>query len=232
MLANASRRPVVVVACQVFESSLCKWLDATPATFLDQGLHDTPKKLTRALQAALEALPEPSLVLIGYGLCGNGVHGLESGRHMLVIPRADDCIAPYLGSQAARRRHLEADPGTYYLTKGWLEGANNPLSNHEKHVVTYGEEQARWLLYTMYGHYSRLVFIAGSQADLDTYRPRAATIARFMHEQLGWAYAEQIGTEDYLQRLVAAQNDVLQIGDDFVVIPPGQQVRQDMFITL
>jgi hypothetical protein len=224
------QRPVMVISCRVFESSLCKWLGATPVTFLDQGLHDTPKQLTGEIQTALEALPEPSLVLIGYGLCGNGLHGLQSGQHTLIIPRADDCITLYLGSQAARRQQLEADPGVYFLTIGWLEGANNPMSNYEKHVVVYGEEEANWLLQTMYGHYSRLVFIASSQEELTAYRPRAQAIAHFTREHLGWIYEERMGSEEYLQRLLAAPRDPLGIGDDFLLVPPGGQVRQDMFI--
>jgi hypothetical protein len=230
MSAEPAHRPVVVIACRVFESSLCKWLGATPITFLDQGLHDTPKKLTRALQAALEALPEPALVVIGYGLCGNGLHGLQSGRHTLIVPRADDCISLYLGSQAARRAQLEADPGVYFLTSGWLDGANNPMSNYSKHLATFGEEQANWLLQTMYGHYNRLVFIAGNQAELEAYRPRAQAVARFMQERLGWAYEERLGTEAYLQRLLAAPGNTLPLGDDFLLVPPGGQVSQEMFI--
>lgn len=232
MPVEIADRSVAVIACRVFESSLCKWLGATPITFLDHGLHDIPKKLTRALQAALEALPEPSLVLIGYGLCGNGLHGLQSGRHTLIIPRADDCIALYLGSQAARRAQLEADPGVYFLTSGWLEGANNPMSNYHKHLAAYGEEQANWLLQTMYGHYSRLVFVAGDQEEFETYRPRAQAIAHFMRERLGWTYEERLGSEAYLQRLLAAPADMLRLGDDFLLVPPGSQATQEMFIAL
>ena len=232
MSVEMTPRPVVVIACRVFESSLCKWFGAPPVTFLDQGLHDTPKKLLRAIQAALDALPEPAVVLIGYGLCGNGLHGLQSGRHTLIIPRADDCIAIYLGSQAARRQQLEADPGVYFLTIGWLEGANNPMSNYEKQIAAYGKEQADWLLQTMYGHYSRLVFIASSEEELAAYRPRAQAIADFAREHLGWSYEERLGSDEYLRRLLDAPQDPLQVGDGFLLVLPGNQVTQGMFIAL
>jgi len=81
-----------------------------PAEYLDFGLHLEPKRMKSALQARLEALPEPSVVLIGYGLCGNGLVGLEAGPHTLVIPRTDDCIAILLGSRSARSRAPTTSP--------------------------------------------------------------------------------------------------------------------------
>jgi hypothetical protein len=89
---------------------------------------------------------EPSLIVLGYGLCGNGARGVKSRRHTLLIPRTDDCIAILLGSRRAYRREFNAVPGTYYLSKGWLESGSHPLSEYEEYAERYGREEAKWIL--------------------------------------------------------------------------------------
>ena len=39
----------------------------------------------------------------------------------LVIPRAHDCIALFMGSRQRYREYFDAHPGTYYRTSGWIE---------------------------------------------------------------------------------------------------------------
>jgi uncharacterized protein YgbK (DUF1537 family) len=56
-------------------------------------LHRNLSGFRLALQTQLDALPKSSRVVVGYGLCGNGVLGLHSGRHTLITPRVHDCIA-------------------------------------------------------------------------------------------------------------------------------------------
>jgi len=68
--------------------------------------------------------------VLGYGLCGNGLHEISAGKHTLLIPRTDDCIAVILGSYQAYRREFDAHPATCYLSKGWLEGGGTPLMEY------------------------------------------------------------------------------------------------------
>jgi len=63
-------------------------------------------------------------------LCGNGLNGIRAGQHILLIPRADDCIAILLGSYQVYKQEFQSAPGTYYLSKGWLESGSNPLSEY------------------------------------------------------------------------------------------------------
>ena len=113
----------VVIACRVLQDVLERLLPedlASQVTFMDYGLHRVPDKMTCTLQAALDGVQVPSLVVLGYGLCGNGLDGLRAGPHTLLAPRPDDCIATrsVLGSRRAYAREFQAVPGTYYLTKG------------------------------------------------------------------------------------------------------------------
>ncbi len=122
-MASSTSRPTVVLACRVFEDLFQRFVPdgmIQQFMYLDYGLHNTPKKLNEAVQQALDGLAQPSLVILGYGLCGNGLHRVRSGEHTLLIPRADDCIAVFLGSYQRYRQEFAAESATYYLTKGWL----------------------------------------------------------------------------------------------------------------
>ena len=95
-MANVEHLPVAVLSCNVLRELMMRNLPddwARDAVFMDYGLHRVPDRLRTELQGALERILEPSLVIMGYGLCGNGLNGLQAGRHHLLVPRVDDCIA-------------------------------------------------------------------------------------------------------------------------------------------
>ena len=231
--------PIVLVACKVLASALERLLPADLAAevrFLEYGLHRVPVKLTGALQEALDDIEQPSLVVIGYGLCGNGLKDIRAGRHTLLVPRADDCIAILLGSYRAYMRQFAAEPGTYYLTKGWLESGSHPLKEYQEYLPKYGPEQTLWLLDQQYRNYSRIALVASTAEEMAAYRGQAQEVARFC-ERWGMRYEELLGSDDYVRRLIetaitlrdgATRPD--DVGPDFLVIPPGGQIRQDMFM--
>jgi hypothetical protein len=224
--------PVVIIACQVLQSMLEQLLPedlAEQVTFMDYGLHRVPSKMTWTLQDAIDDIEEPSLVVLGYGLCGNGLNGIKAGRHTLLVPRTDDCIAMLLGSRQAYIREFEAVPGTYYLSKGWLESGSHPLKEYHEYVEKYGPSEAEWLMDQQYQHYKRLVLVAHSQADLDKYRPQAREVARYC-ERWGMRYEEILGSDRYVRRLVEVAAALDGTDDDFLVIPPGGEISQTQFI--
>lgn len=235
--------PVVIVTCKVLAAALERVLPADPAAglaqevkLLDYGLHRVPVKLTDAVQAALDEIAEPSLVILGYGLCGNGLRGIRAGQHTLLIPRADDCIAILLGSYKAYMREFSQTPGTYYLTKGWLESGSHPLKEYHEYLPKYGPDTTLWLLDQQYQHYERIALVASTPEELDAYRTQAQEVARFC-ERWGMRYEEILGSDDYVRQLIATaealHNGALQeaaAGPNFLVIPPGGEIRQEMFM--
>jgi hypothetical protein len=224
--------PVVIIACRVLESLMEGLVDgAGPRTiYMDYGLHRVPQKMTSALQAELDALPDPSLVLLGYGLCGNGLVGLQARPHTLVIPRADDCIALLLGSYETYLEEFTAAPGTYYLTKGWLESGSHPLKEYREYQEKYDQATAEWLVDQQYHNYRRVVFVAYNQAELEAYRPQALEVARFCEARWGMQYEERLGSDSFVRRLLAAPEALDRLGSDLLVIPPGGEVRQGQFL--
>jgi hypothetical protein len=182
-------------------------------------------------------IEEPSLVVLGYGLCGNGLKGLRAGVHTLLVPRVDDCIAILLGSYRAYMREFQSVPGTYYLSKGWLESGSHPLKEYNEYVPKYGEKEAMWIMDQQYQHYERVALVAHTQADLDAYRAQAQEVAQFC-ERWDMRYEEILGSDRFVRQLAELLSNVLQQGAaalngasrDFLVIPPGDGIRQDHFM--
>ncbi len=205
-------------------------------TFLDYGLHSTPSKMPDTLQEILDAIEKPSLVVLGYGLCGNGLRGVNTGKHTLLVPRTDDCIALLLGSYQAYRQEFATVPGTYYLSKGWLESGSHPLQEYEAYLPKYGPDRAIWLMDMQYQNYERLMLVTHSQADLEQYRPVAQKVARFC-ERWGMRYEERVGSDSYVRLLVDAARALSQglelppeADHDLLLLQPNCEIRQDLFL--
>ena len=60
-------------------------------------------------------------ILLGYGLCNNGIAGLRAPTIPLVVPRAHDCMTIFFGSKERYLEYFQQNPGTYFYTSGWLE---------------------------------------------------------------------------------------------------------------
>jgi hypothetical protein len=232
--------PITIISCQVLQDLLPPLLPrglAENVTFMDYGLHRVPAKMTGELQEMVNRIEEPSLIVLGYGLCGNGLKGLRSGVHTLLVPRVDDCIALLLGSYRAYMHEFQSVPGTYYLSKGWLESGSHPLKEYNEYVPKYGEKQAMWIMDQQYQHYQRLAMVAHTQDDLDAYRDEALEVAQFC-ERWDMRYEEIQGSDCYVRQLAALLADVTEQGAaalddvnrDFLVIPPGGEIRQDHFM--
>jgi hypothetical protein len=219
--------PVVFLACKVFEGVVGN-VEGVTSRFLEYGLHSIPKQLKQAVQEGIDRIEDPSLVVLGYGLCGNGLDDIRAGKHTLVIPKADDCVAIFMGSRQRYLTQFKQNPGTYYLTKGWFEVGSDPLSEYEKLVGKYGAETADWLMVQQYQHYKCLLFIAHRQEDLDAYRPRALEVAAYC-DKFGMVYKEYLGSEDFLDQIVEALDTQENWPSNFVVVPPGGRLQQEMF---
>jgi hypothetical protein len=231
-MTDTTSRPTVVLACKVFKDLFDRFVsDGSIQKFiyLDYGLHELPKKLNHSVQEALDALEEPSLVVLGYGLCGNGLDGIRAGKHRLLISRADDCIAIFLGSYERYQREFKAESATYYLTKGWLESGSDPLREYRKYVDRYGAAKADWLIDHLYHNYKRLVLVAHSQEDLDMYRARALEVAQFC-KRWGMRYEEILGSTVFFEQLLQTAASPGQASGEFVVVQPGDELRQSQFL--
>jgi hypothetical protein len=231
---NAESRalaPTVIIACRVMQEHLQRLLPPhMPVTYMDIGLHNTPKKLAAALQAEIVAISEPSNVIVGYGLCGNGLVGVKSGPHTLIVPRTHDCVAIFLGSQQRYMQRFFANPNTYYLTRGWLEAKDEPLQDYLDYVRDYGEEDADYLVEMKYRHYRKLTMVGYSQQELDEYRPMALRVAEFCASRWNMEYEEIIGSTALLEALLDMPGNLDAGNAEFVVLKPGGEIQAEMFL--
>jgi hypothetical protein len=166
---------------------------------------------------------------LGYGLCGNGLNGIQAGKHTLLIACADDCIAVFLGSYERYQSEFKSESGTYYLTKGWLESGSNPLQEYQQYAKKYGLAQADWLIDSLYHNYRRVVLVADIQEDLEAYRSKAHEVAKFC-ERWGMHYEEILGSSEYFEHLLQAAWRPEQADENFILVPPGGTLRQDQFM--
>ncbi|MDR0459226.1 MAG: DUF1638 domain-containing protein, partial [Coriobacteriales bacterium] len=134
----------IVVACEVVYHELCdcaaKSANPVDLLFIDQALHSVGStQMPLALQARLDDIDTSryTAILLGYGLCNNGICGLTADIP-IVIPRAHDCITLFMGSKEVYRKYFDEHPGSFYGTSGWLE-----LDNNRDESDFYSEEKRR-----------------------------------------------------------------------------------------
>jgi len=195
-------------------------------TYLPQGLHRTPGKMPAAIQEVLDGIgPEVGSILLGYGLCSNGVVGIASRSAVLVMPRVHDCIALLLGSRERYEAETAAFPGTYYITPGWaLYGTTSLSAYKNEYLPKYGEEDARYIARELLKNYTRVALIDHGVGDVRAARAHAAEMA----EVFGLSYVEIPGSLEYVRRLVTGSWDT----DDFVIVQPGSPISPTPFMTL
>jgi hypothetical protein len=224
-------RPTVIIACRVMQEHLQQLLpQGTAVTYLEITLHNTPKKLAAALQQEIDSIPQPSNVVIGYGLCGNGLVGVRSGPHTLIVPRTHDCVAIFLGSHQRYVQRFFANPNTYYLTRGWLDAKDEPLQDYLDYVRDYDEETADYLVEMKYRHYRKLCMVGYSQQELEECRPLAMRVAEFCAKRWNMEYEEVIGSTALLEALIGMPARLGSENSEFVVLEPGGEIQVEMFL--
>ena len=149
-IQECSDGKLLVLACAVMEKEIRQFQNGrVDFRFFDFGLHRTPENMSKALQIEIDRASEQDYeaIIMGYGLCSNGIVGILMRKQPLIIPRVDDCIPLFLGSYERHQDQATKHPGTYYLTPGWIDKGETPVSKYESYAQSYDEETARWVLY-------------------------------------------------------------------------------------
>jgi len=187
----------------------------------DFGLHVNPDKLRETLQQAVnEVSGIYETIILGYGLCSQAIVGIKANGCKLVVPKVDDCIAIFLGSRGAYNTQTKAEPGTYYLTKGWIEVGDTPFSEYESTVERYGQDRADRIFKLMMGNYTRLALINTGQYEMKKYRDYTQKTA----DKFNLRFEEIEGSDALVKKMVFGPWD-----DEFVVINPGETFTMDQF---
>lgn len=210
----------VIISCKTIENELCAAMKQVncdyPVFWLEPGLHNWPDKLRQRIQELLDTCEGYNTVLLAMGFCGNAVAGLRTHDFQLVIPRCDDCITLLLGS-VERRCSLS---GTYFLTKGWLEGEMNIWKEFQLCMKKYGERRGRRIFETMLAHYQNLALLDTGCFDAVVLEPDVQEIA----DALNLRYVKLEGTLEHMKELLKAD----WTEERFVLIPPNSTVTPEM----
>lgn len=211
-----------VIACATVIEEMLPFMPEDYGTrTLEFGLHTNPAALNKALQEAIdEAGKIADTVLLGYGLCSQAIIGLVANNCRLVIPRVDDCISIFLGSREAYTTQARLEPGTYYLTKGWLEVGDTPFGEYDYMLEKMGRERADRMIKLVLKNYSRLAFINTGLDGLDMYRKLSQDLAK----RFELRFEEIKGSNSLVKKLIQGPWD-----DEFIVLEPGERVNYEHY---
>jgi hypothetical protein len=232
-----------VLACKALFRELSLLASQTQTildiTYMRQSLHDTPDLLRRALQAEIDSIDDDTdlhsngqksgrvfdAILLGYGLCSNGVAGLSSRKHTLVVPRTDDCIGLYLGSYPIYREYFDAHPGTYWYNASWIENAYTPSEKNrriklEEYTALYGEDNALYLVdvETTTKNYNNAAYVYWDELPF----PACEEYTRDAAAYYGWQFDRVRGDGSWLRDFIEGRHD-----DRFAIAPPGEALAPD-----
>ncbi|MEM5786916.1 MAG: DUF1638 domain-containing protein [Syntrophobacteraceae bacterium] len=215
----------VIIACRVMQAELDEIRAGDPdieIVYLDQALHRRPDKMRGLIQEQIDHYAgHAERIVLGYGLCSNGVVGVNAKGQGLIIPRAHDCIALLLGSCAAYNECFAGRPGTYYLSRGWIAEKKDPLGiTEEEYTERVGREMAIWAMTRELEHYTHITLIRTGNVD-ENLVERARKNAEFFSKQ----YSQFDGSMDYFNRIVHGPWD----RDDFLLISPYCTITQDLW---
>jgi hypothetical protein len=214
----------LVIACNIMKDELLVVSsNHVSFVFLEQSLHRTPEKMKPVIQEKIDEAEKQDwdYIILCYGLCSNGILGVKVKRQPLIIPRVHDCISLFMGSAEKYLEEHSREPGTYYLTKGWIEEGKSPLGLYREYIPKYGKETADWVIREELKNYTRIALIdTGIKLSAD-HREHARENARYLNLR----YEEIKGSLEFFEKMLKGTWD-----KGFLILKPGEEVNQAMFL--
>lgn len=218
------RKNSILIACEVVAKELHARIgDELPVRVIDPALHVNPDRLRTTLQEAIDLVERDfETLVLGFGLCSRAVEGLRSKRSRIIIPLVDDCIGLFLGSRTAHLNQLKSAPGTFFLSRGWVEAGSTPFEEYGYMLKRFGQKRADRLMDLLLRNYTHLSYIhtdksVDAGAHLDYARSKALAF--------GLEYNEIIGSTTLFDALInGLESPHLQ------VIEPGEEILYEMFM--
>lgn len=247
MSEAAKARPrYKLISCNVFQREICAAISRSRAVvdleFLELGLHARSGDLRLRLQERVDAADAASAsaassgsepydaILLGYGLCGNGLVGLSARSLPLVLARAHDCCTILLGSRASFLERFGSDLSHSWSSSGYVDRGQTYFRatelgqelgfdrSYEQMVEEYGEDNARYLWETLHPERveKELYFIETEESAglgyADEMRARAA--------EEGKDFVLLRGDSRLIRGLLSGEWPV----EEYLVVPPGARI--------
>lgn len=238
MQDDTTKKPLRLrfVACKVLqrEAYLCaaRSRNIIDVHLMPQGLHNEPDKLRAEVRKAVAITKDIQdrpydAILLGYGLCSNGIIGL-SAEIPLVVPRGHDCITLMLGSKERYQKYFDTHRGTYWYSPGWIESGWQPSKERFDKLLAeykekYGDDNAQYLMEmenTWMHEYTYATYIDSGLA-CDTEHKQFTKEAA---EYLKWNFDQLNGDLSLIQRMC----DGVWDDSEFLVLKPGRTIAEDL----
>lgn len=222
-----------VIACKVMARELYYAAYRSPAIveiqLLEQQLHNVPDALREHVQRAIDETDESTeqydAIILGYGLCSNGLAGVRSRKTKIIVPRAHDCTTLFLGSRERYRALFDsASGGIYWYTPGWLETCVMPgpermalLKDH--YIELYDEDNAQFLIdfeKQWISEYKNAYYIDWPTLKNEAY----VDYSRACADALGWKFTVVDGDDSMFINMLKGNWDDRQ----FLIVEPGCEI--------
>ena len=216
----------ILIACSMIEDEINAVFDYfeirdVEVRWQERGHHNDPDKLHEIMQKEIDKAEEDGadLVMLAYGLCGNGALGWHTRRADLAIPRFDDCVNMMLCTgKRDRRNYLEA--GNMYLTGGWSKDEGALLDMFERYLSKYGKRKADKIMKMMLDSYSSVTVIDTGCFEMEPVLDYAAECAA----RFGLEKRVVQGGNEPLRKLITGEWD-----EDIIVKKSGHSVEEKDF---
>ena len=226
----------IVITCAILHREIChcvaKSKNIVDIILQEKGLHDLQsEKMSGILQEVIDNIDcsRYDALLLGYGLCNNGLVNLHAPIPM-VLPRAHDCITLLMGTKESYDKYFAENPGTYFKSSGWLERNFSEredsiaqqlgmYKSYEGLVEEFGEDNADYLqsiLGNWMSNYKKLAFINNGIGNVEGNRMTSQAYA----EEKNWEYEEVQGDNRLIEKLIDGDWDE----QEFLVVPPGSKI--------
>lgn len=228
-----------IISCEILFREICfcasQSKNIVDISFLPKKLHDLgSQKMSDRLQEELNNVDATKYdaILLGYGLCNNGIIGLKSSLPF-VIPRAHDCIALLLGSKDRYKEYHAKNASTFFKSTGWIERDENPNETDNsitsqlgmnktylEYTEQYGEENAKYLMEMMgdwLKNYDKYTYIDTNIGDFTLYKELTEQEAI----EKNWSYEELTGSTTLLMKLLNGE----WAKEAFLIIPPNKTIK-------
>jgi hypothetical protein len=219
------------IGCHVMWREVCHYISVSKnyydIKFFDWGLHCYPDDLRTSLQDAIDSVTRDyDAILIGYGLCSNGISGIRSNKYRLVTVRGHDCITLMMGSKERYREYFDKNPGTYWYSPGWIEDHLEPGQEryeqlHRSYVETFGEENADYLMdieQDWFRKYTNAAYIDLNIGDNERFKKYTRECA----DWLKWKYDELKGDPDLLINFLEGN---WSDNSKYLIVEPGYIIK-------
>ncbi len=192
--------------------------------YLPQNLHRDPTKLKKILQDAIDNMSsENGKVILGFGLCSNAIVDIKAPKQGLYVPRVHDCITFYLGSREKYKNLFSKYPGTYYLTKSWINDNKDPLGLVEnEYTERVGREMAEETMQQEIKNYKYISFVNTAGNNAKKFSERAKKNAKHFNKK----YIEYKGNDDFFKKIVFGPHEE----PDFIYVEPNEKIKQKEFL--